>query len=219
MYVYTVQLIGALLLWNTIGNQRNYIVHTAEKRMRLKNYDWTFASALAPEICKEIIDHGLSQSPKRATTSGGVISDKRDSDVVWLYDPWLFDYILPFVERANREAGWNFQWDPVHMLQFTKYGPGQFYNWHRDTSIRQPDSEGKIRKISVTVNLNDDYEGGEFYIDAENHYGKTSPRLNENLKLPGSIAVFPADIWHKVDPVTKGIRYSLVVWLTGDPFK
>ena len=41
----------------------------------------------------------------------------------------------------------------------------------------------------------------------------------KKLRFKGTICVFPADIWHKVDPVTKGIRYSLVVWLTGDPFK
>jgi len=35
----------------------------------------------------------------------------------------------------------------------------------------------------------------------------------------GSIVVFPSDMEHRVAPVTKGIRYSLVVWFVGPPFK
>ena len=81
------------------------------------------------------------------------------------------------------------------------------------------EANSQIRKLSITINLNDDYEGGEFYIDAEEQYGETSPRLVDTLKPKGSISVFPSDIWHKVDPVTKGTRYSIVVWVKGDPFK
>ena len=35
----------------------------------------------------------------------------------------------------------------------------------------------------------------------------------------GSIIVFPSFLWHRVKPVTKGVRYSLVVWNLGYPFK
>jgi len=35
----------------------------------------------------------------------------------------------------------------------------------------------------------------------------------------GSIVVFPSFIWHRVKPVTKGVRYSLVMWSLGYPFK
>jgi len=35
----------------------------------------------------------------------------------------------------------------------------------------------------------------------------------------GSIVVFPSHVWHRVRPVTKGVRYSLVIWNLGYPFK
>ena len=35
----------------------------------------------------------------------------------------------------------------------------------------------------------------------------------------GSIVVFPSFVWHRVQPVTKGTRYSLVIWNLGYPFK
>ena len=45
-----------------------------------------------------------------------------------------------------------------------------------------------------------------------------SVRLKFKLKK-GGIVVFPSFVWHRVKPVTKGIRYSLVVWILGQPFK
>ena len=56
----------------------------------------------------------------------------RDSSVVFLKDSWLFNLIWPYVNEANKSAGWNFQWDFTEELQFTKYCPGQFYGWHAD---------------------------------------------------------------------------------------
>ena len=35
----------------------------------------------------------------------------------------------------------------------------------------------------------------------------------------GSIIVFPSFVWHRVKRVTKGSRYSLVIWNLGYPFK
>ena len=39
----------------------------------------------------------------------------------------------------------------------------------------------------------------------------------ENMKK-GSMIIFPSHIWHRVKPVTKGIRKSLVGWIVGNPF-
>ena len=35
----------------------------------------------------------------------------------------------------------------------------------------------------------------------------------------GSIVIFPSYIWHRVSPVTKGTRLSLVQWNLGPGFK
>ena len=185
--------------------------------MRVKNFVYTFKNALSSEICDQIIEYGLSQPMVKASTGVDTISTKRDSEVVWLYEPWILDLIMPYVERANKEAGWNFQWERVPQLQFTKYSEGQYYKWHRDTFM-EPDEHGEIRKLSVTVNLNDTYEGGDMFFDPEVLYNKPHPVREKKLRFKGTICVFPADIWHKVEPITKGIRYSLVVWLTGNPW-
>ena len=125
-------------------------------------------------------------------------------------------------------AGWNFQWDWTEAPQFTIYGPNQFYNWHVDTSLPYdtPDNlntHNKIRKISMTINLSDpkDYKGGHFEFNFRDHHdiNKCKPHRVKEIRDKGSLIVFPSDTWHRVTPITRGTRYSLVVWNLGYSFK
>jgi hypothetical protein len=75
---------------------------------------------------------------------------------------------------------------------------------------------GNVRKLSMTILLNDDFEGGELQIASYNKgecFIKT-PKMNK-----GSVIVFPSFIEHQVLEVTEGERYSLVAWFLGKPFK
>mgnify|MGYP003633227561 FL=1 len=186
--------------------------------MNLKYYDSVFTSSLSSDVCNRIIKYGVSQQMAKAKTGNNNTSTLRDSEIVWLFDSWIYDLLQPYIEKANQVSEWNFQYESADGIQFTKYGVGQYYDWHQDSYI-PPQSDGKIRKLSVTVNLNDDYEGGEFFLDTESIYGKNNPIEVVALKPKGSICVFPSDVWHKVDKVTKGIRYSLVVWLSGEAWR
>jgi PKHD-type hydroxylase len=145
-------------------------------------------------------------------------------------DRWIYKEIQPYVHQANREAGWNFIWDWSEACQFTKYEKGQYYDWHCDSwdkpYIREntaaPD-HGKIRKLSVTVTLSDpkDYKGGELEFDFRNLDPDKKPNIKKCTEiLPrGSLVVFPSFVWHRVCPVKKGSRYSLVIWNLGWPFR
>ena len=79
---------------------------------------------------------------------------------------------------------------------------------------------GKIRKLSMTVNLSreDEYEGGNLKFDLGPHNKKRYYECIESRKR-GSIIVFPSSTYHQVTPITKGIRHSLVMWALGKPFK
>jgi PKHD-type hydroxylase len=48
---------------------------------------------------------------------------------------------------------------------------------------------------------------------------KPTVRKCAEIAPRGSIVVFPSHVWHRVKPVTKGTRYSLVIWNLGYPFK
>ena len=86
--------------------------------------------------------------------------------------------------------------------------------------------DGKIRKLSMTCQLTDgsEYSGGELEFDFRNY---DPPKRDESQHLrkateilpKGSIIVFPSFVWHRVKPVTRGVRYSLVLWHLGYPFK
>jgi PKHD-type hydroxylase len=165
------------------------------------------------------------------------IQKKRKSDVVWMNDNWIYKEIHPYIHEANRLAGWNFDWDWSESCQFTKYGVGQYYGWHCDSWDEPykrpqnidgtwPSDHGKIRKLSVTISLVEpsEYVGGNLEFDFRNSIdtewkkGKTTKECVE-IRPRGSIIVFPSFVWHRVTPVTKGTRYSLVMWNLGYPFK
>ena len=212
--------------------------------MNLQNYYYYFQSALTPRFCDELIKYGISQQEQLALTGGQTnkvnkgenlndediidLKKKRDSNIVWLNDRWIYKEIQPYIHQANRLAGWDFQWDFSESCQFTKYKLNQHYDWHCDSweapyaNKDNPDTFGKIRKLSVTCSLSapEDYEGGELEFDFRNmDPDKQSVRKCAEIKPRGSIVVFPSHVWHRVKPVTKGTRYSLVIWNLGYPFR
>ena len=83
-----------------------------------------------------------------------------------------------------------------------------------------PNMINKIRKLSMTVNLNkpEDYEGGNLKFDFGPH--AAGKRFHECVEIrpQGSIIIFPSYVYHQVTPVTSGTRYSLVMWTIGQPF-
>jgi PKHD-type hydroxylase len=212
--------------------------------MNLQNFYYYFQSALTPRFCDELIKYGISQQEQLALTGGQTnkvnkgenlndddiidLKKKRDSNIVWLNDRWIYKEIQPFIHQANRLAGWNFDWDFSESCQFTKYKLNQHYDWHCDSwessyaNKDNPDTFGKIRKLSVTCSLSapEDYEGGELEFDFRNtDPDKPAIRKCAEIKPRGSIVVFPSHVWHRVKPVTKGTRYSLVIWNLGYPFR
>ena len=56
------------------------------------------------------------------------LKKKRDSNIVWLNDRWVYKEIQPYVHQANASAGWNFNWDFSESCQFTKYKKDQYYD-------------------------------------------------------------------------------------------
>jgi PKHD-type hydroxylase len=199
--------------------------------MIYKKTYYFFKSALSNKICDDIISEGFSRSPGTALTGKEKPKSKvqmenvmklRNSSTSWISEVWLNKEIRPYIERANQKAGWNFNLTNVEPSQFTVYKEGQFYDWHQDSHGQLYDDKdewnGLMRKLSVTVSLSDpqEYEGGrlEFAIDGI-HPDKTLKSTVKEIMPRGSIVIFPSYVWHRIQPVTKGKRYSLVQWHLG----
>ena len=170
-------------------------------------------SIIPNHFCDKIIKDGELKTIEKAGIADGNNAN-RSSKISWLKDKDLQKTLSHFVQFANKESNWYFSLKEFESLQYTIYNEGDFYNWHTDHHLK-PYKNNTVRKLSFTLCLNDEYEGGDFEI-CDPHpepdlYTTTTFKFKK-----GTIIVFPSHIWHRVKPVTKGIRKSLVGWVVGN---
>lgn len=158
---------------------------------------------LSGEECDRVI--ALGESAWQAGTTLGDKQGYRHSDVHWIgcapETQWLYNRIGNCIDDLNRDF-LGFEWDNwMESMQLTRYRPGGHYKAHCDAS---GDSQ---RKLSLALQLSDpaDYEGGDLELLIEE-----PPLIMERKK--GRAVVFPSYTVHRVTPVTRGERFSLVVW-------
>ena len=179
---------------------------------------WRFDNAVDSKTCNKIIKLA-DKKWQTATTKGKEANEKRKTNVSWTTEQWLYDLVFSYMTSANTQASWNFEVDAAEEMQIGKYSKGCHYDYHADgdgvTVYDTPENNwinGKTRKLSMSIVLNEDYEGGDFrfYDDKETILKK---------KAKGTVLVFPSYMHHCVEKITKGNRYSLVVWFLGPKFK
>ena len=78
--------------------------------------------------------------------------------------------------------------------------------------------ECSMRKLTlfiIQLSDSDDYEGGDF------EFGLTDKEGTDLIKgkSKGCLLVFPSFLSHRVTPITKGTRYSIITWMEGDTFR
>ena len=164
------------------------------------------------------IEEYAQQLPRLKGTIGDSESaaEERKSVIRWIYrNPeadWLYAKMISMVDIANENL-WQFDmFSANEAIQYTEYyDNGGHYDWHIDMSAGYPLNQ---RKISMTVQLSDEseYDGGNFEI----------MRGREVEQLPkgkGNVVIFPSYLLHRITPVTRGVRKSLVLWLGGASFK
>jgi len=179
---------------------------------------WKFDNDVDSDTCKKIIS--IAENKWETGTVLGNSKNKRKTKIHWTTEQWLYDLVFEYMHAANKNSGWNFEIDGAESMQIGRYGKGCFYNTHNDgdgtTLYNYPDNKwlhNKTRKLSMSILLNDDYEGGEL------NFSNTEEPLIGGNGTKGTVIVFPSYHSHSVEKVTKGIRYSLVVWFLGKGFK
>ena len=174
-----------------------------------------------PEQCKMIIAAGRSESKQDAYVGnkqgikGGVLDTKtRTSHISWIPFSKMKDMYKDIEHIMKTTNGNHFGFDGMQiteMAQYTEYPEGGFYDWHVDNDVNCA-HEPPVRKISMTCLLSpeSEFEGGDLELMAEGKVAKIKQ---------GHAVFFASFIRHRVKPVTRGRRQSLVMWFGGTPFK
>ena len=177
----------------------------------------------SPHITERIGGVTLSQTLKhvgkelqdaKIVGASGHIS--RSTKIAWIKDKEILSTFMTYAQAANKNAGWNFNIDMIEPLQYAEYSIEDEFGWHVDQH-NTPYKDGRVRKISFSVFLNDDFEGGEFDIETGNP--RENPRYTTIKGKPNHAFFFQSDYWHRVRPITKGVRKSLVGWVLGPMFR
>ncbi|MES2959682.1 MAG: 2OG-Fe(II) oxygenase [Pseudomonadota bacterium] len=170
-------------------------------------------SAFTPEECLQLIAAftPLLKPALMEAMDPALSASIRKSSAVFVFPSgstnWVFERLGKAILEIN-DALYGFEASQFREgFQFTRYEVGDYYGPHFDIG------PGKLteRKLSLTVQLSspDDYSGGELLIYPE----FVAP------KEQGAMTVFPSFMCHDVRPVKTGVRYSLVSWLAGPPFR
>jgi PKHD-type hydroxylase len=205
---------------------------------------WYFSQM--PEKIVDIVEEDLQKyenEMKKSLVGSGQIDSElnssiRNSDNTWIPDDhWLGGFLWHYAKKANQE---NFLYDidtiDGNSVQFTRYSEGEFYGWHVDEGVLALKRVGvynkkntnpeelkqnllctsqHVRKLSISLLLSnpEDFEGGNLEFIGENGGRFIAPRVR------GSVTIFDSRMKHRVQPVTKGVRKSIVAWIVGPRWK
>ena len=178
----------------------------------------TTSPIFTPEQCQLIINAGRSEKQETAQVGGasvGTIDTKvRTSHISWIpfkKMPEMYKTIETLMLKTNNN---HFGFDNMQLTepaQYTEYPEGGFYDWHIDSDV-EGKNEPPVRKISMTCLLSheSEFEGGGLELMSDGKIARPKQ---------GQAIFFASYIRHRVVPISKGVRKSLVMWFGGTPFK
>jgi PKHD-type hydroxylase len=178
----------------------------------------TTTPLFTPEQCQLIINAGRSQPPEVAQVGGGSVgtvdTKTRTSHISWIpfsKMPEMYKVIENIMHKTNMNHFGFEGMQITEQAQYTEYPTGGFYDWHIDSDVDCKD-EPPVRKISMTCLLSheSEFEGGGLELMSDGKIARPKQ---------GQAIFFASFIRHRVVPISKGIRKSLVMWFGGTPFK
>ena len=172
-------------------------------------------AALTPAECSAVVALGEARVKRAASVDGRSDLTSRDyrvGEIAWIEPDadahWLYHRLGVMFLQINASYGFELT-GFAEGLQYASYGPGQYFGWHADIGP----GTTSLRKLSLTIQLSDpvDYDGGALQF----HGGADMPAA----RAQGSATFFPSFLAHQVEPVTRGVRHSLVAWGYGPAFR
>tara|TARA_R110002020_G_scaffold326996_1_gene542620 strand:+ start:427 stop:1044 length:618 start_codon:yes stop_codon:yes gene_type:complete len=186
----------------------------------------TFSKEEVDKIISQVKDLPITPTTLGAADGTTVKADKgiRSSVVKWIPETeewaWVYQRMIDVAVKANN-AAWRFDLvAALEQIQYTEYPASEkgHYDWHIDIGIGDTPCK---RKVSMTVQLSDsnDYEGGDLLILKGSDGNGKLTYYETCSRDKGGSTLFPSYLLHRVTPVTKGVRKSLVLWIGGSQFR
>ena len=178
----------------------------------------TTGPIFTPEQCQLIINAGRSEPVQNGQVGGaaaGVVDTKtRTSYISWIPFnklPEMYKTLEHIMLRTNNNHFGFEGMQITEQAQYTEYPAGGFYDWHMDSDVVGI-NEPPVRKISMTCLLSheSEFEGGGLELMSDGKIARPKQ---------GHAIFFASYMRHRVIPITKGVRKSLVMWFGGPSFK
>jgi PKHD-type hydroxylase len=162
--------------------------------------------------------YGDSLTRQKADLSGrrAGTDDIRIANVAWIErEPqiaWLYQRLDDIVLRLNAQFFRYEMFGLAESFQYAVYdgSEGGHFDWHKDHG----DAREQPRKISLSLQLSDGnaYLGSDLELHSDGQV-QTAPRTR------GALIAFPSYVLHRVTPIQRGLRKSLVMWAVGPDFR
>jgi len=182
-------------------------------------YAWCFqgAEGILDSVCDLYVNQ-LKDLPLEDATVGFDGSGKVNDEVRKVKKRSLScfsgvsSYLVSAAQNANMQI-WKYDLDACSQSEYLQYAVDNKYDTHADYTFLTNRRELNVRKLTAISVLNDEFEGGQFYIIQEDGTPWYPPQGK------GDVIVFPSYLLHGVTPVTSGTRHAVVAWINGPDFK
>jgi predicted 2-oxoglutarate/Fe(II)-dependent dioxygenase YbiX len=180
----------------------------------MKEYILEIKKIIPQELCKKIILYFDNNYDDAATVGNSVNKNIRNCLTRSLFDTKSFgqkiclnavkEKIFHCVDHYKNKH--NIHIDKISQLDILRYDANEHkagYNFHKDFGYKCSE-----RHLSISICLNNEYEGGEFVFDLPSGHYNVPQNVGDAVIFPSNF-MFP----HQVNKVTKGTRYALIGWV------
>ena len=193
-------------------DKRNFLNHHDQSHL-LSDY-YFIENAISDNFCDNLIkeyskDEVEKLQPIIGQNAGSVNLDIRNVQRLILPMNQGIGATLTSIGLNTNHSSYKYNITHSNQTEFLMYDVNGKYEAHVDTFHEHTN---ETRKLTALAFLNDDFEGGKFFI--ENGHKKIYPK-----QAKGTVIIFPSFMVHGVEPVTKGKRFTVVTWLVGPYFK
>lgn len=202
----------------------NFIVNDPEERAKVTRTHILCRGLFAAAECDRIVrfceakslhDAGASGAGGNVTEDDAKKQGAEISDIKFDADSaWFFERINGTFYNVNN-GSYGFDLNGYSFVRFAHYQAGQGYDWHTDLIFNEDaHASAHVRKLSISILLNDDFSGGELQLNRANPGGPIDIGLQK-----GDAVLFASFMTHQLCPVTKGSRKSLQAFCLGPKFQ